>query len=114
MQFREKIHQAYTVTSRLWHERLSHINLKYLKETIKQNAATRIKLEELQEDLLSCDACHLGKETRKPFERKEKLTKLKPGVLLHADLSGTMPVASIGGAQYFIAFKDDAAGFRAV
>jgi hypothetical protein len=140
MKFRseERTSHAYSANSaKLWHDRLSHINNRFVRMTISKNAATGIKLEDIQKEI-SCEACHLGKETRKPFPsrekaskktpeestdgeeeptpREEKTIKIKkaPGEFIHGDLSGKMPVASIGGAKYFLLLKDDATSFRAL
>jgi hypothetical protein len=96
-----------------WHERLSHINVKYIRDTIEKNAATGIKLHELTGDC-TCHDCHLGKETRKPFPQAKQSMNCKVGEFIHADLAGKMPVASIGGASYFLLLKDECTGFRTV
>jgi hypothetical protein len=58
------------------------------------------------------DACHLCKETRKPFSSNKQRRSTKPGEMVHADLSGKMQMKSLGGASYFLLLKDDATGFR--
>jgi hypothetical protein len=124
MQFRAAPQQEATALianrAKLWHDRLSHINIRSLRETIKKNAPTGVRLEDLSGDF-ACQPCHLGKETRKPFPSKTKPDKpekeddkTKPGEVIHCDLSGKMPISSIGGANYFMVLKDDASGFRAV
>jgi len=115
MKFRylNNYHTFSTRTAKLWHERLSHINMGYLRATIQKNAATGIKLDELKQEF-DCHNCLVGKSTRKPFPRVERSNQVKPGEVIHSDLSGKMPVASLGGAQYFLLLKDEATGFRSV
>jgi len=115
MEFRyiNNSHAYSTRTAKLWHERLSHINIGYLRDTIKKNAATGIQLSELNQEF-PCHNCQVGKATRKPFPTVERSSNVKPGEIIHADLSGKMPVASLGGTQYFLLLKDEATGFRSV
>jgi hypothetical protein len=96
----------------LWHARLSHINMKYVRATVEKEAVTGIDLNDLVGDF-QCVECHLGKETRKPFPPSQR-AKTVPGEKIHADLSGKMPTKSLGGSLYFLLLKDDSTGFRKV
>lgn len=62
----------------------------------------------------SCEACHRGKSRRLPFKKSTEKVSTKSGEFIHTDLSGPMSVESLGGANYFLTFKDDATGFRFV
>ena len=104
---------ARTSTSKLWHDRMSHINIQYLRESVKKNAITGIDLNELADDL-NCEECHVGKETRKPFPPVKQKHNTKPGEMIHADLSGKMPVPSLRGSNFFLLLKDNCTGFRTV
>lgn len=47
---------------------------------------------------------------RSPFPWNNPRTRsVMPGDLVHTDLCGSMSQISVGGAKYFIMFKDDAA-----
>jgi hypothetical protein len=62
-----------------------------------------------------CVGCAYGKIHRTPFpwtDHRERSTV--PGDLVHTDLCGPMRQTSIGGAKYFVLFKDDATGFRTI
>jgi hypothetical protein len=41
-----------------------------LRESVQKGAVDGIPIEELKKDDVQCDACHLGKETRKPGAEK--------------------------------------------
>jgi hypothetical protein len=97
----------------LWHERLSHINVKYIRNTLKKKAVLGIHEDEMNEEF-TCEGCHLGKATRTPFPKKTTKTSLQPGDLIHGDLSGEMKVSSLGGAKYFLLLKYDYPGFLQV
>ena len=113
MNFRRRREMARStrLNATTWHERLAHMNLKYIKESVKQNAVEGIKLEDLQGET-HCDFCHIGKETRQPFPTSSRGKEYQPGELIHADLSGKMPVPSLYGANYFLLMKDDYSGFK--
>ena len=113
MKFRNNLKKALSTTnSRQWHERLGHINMDYLKKTVNSEAVTGIKPQEVLQKV-DCEECHYGKETKKPYPQGQQ-HNYKPGEFVHADLSGKMRISSIGGAKYFLLFKDDATGFRMV
>ena len=106
-----RAHSACVNTSKLCHERMSHINMKYVKDTVNRNAVNGIDPNELEEDF-TCEECHLGKKPRLPFPRTTERSSSKPVEVIHADLSGKMPVDSLRGSRYFLLFKDDFTGFR--
>lgn len=96
--------------AKLWHDRLSHINLKYIHDSVEKGAVKGISIADLKRSF-NCEECHLGKETRKPFPIVNEKRNTLPGEMMHADLSGKMPTKSLGGSEYFLLIKDDATGF---
>lgn len=54
------------------------------------------------------------KSHRLPFDRPVVKVARKPGEFVHSDVCGPMQTRSLGGAEYFVIFKDDATGFRHV
>jgi len=116
MKFRitqSRAYVAHSLSAKIWHDRLSHINLQYIKETINKNAATGIIIKD-NDSSLNCHDCHIGKETRKPFPRVSKPSNVKVCEMVHADLSGRMPKPSLGRAWYFLLIKDEASGYRSI
>jgi len=113
MNFRDIKTTALLCKAKLWHQRFAHINMKYIQQTINNDAALGINPQDLK-DNFNCDHCHFGKEARKPFPAILEKRNTNPGEMLHSDLSGKMPSSSLGGANYFMIIKDDCTGFRAV
>ncbi len=110
-------HKSYTVTGgnanhkvslAIWHARLGHQNVGYIKQFLKrQNIGFDGKGEYF------CEACVYGKHHRSPFTRSDNRAE-KVGELVHTDVCGPMHEKSIGGARYFLLIKDDFSNFRKV
>ena len=63
------------------------------------------KLPELKSiDFDMCESCILGKQKKVSFLKTDKTPKLE---LVHTDLWGPSPIASLGGSRYYITFIDD-------
>lgn len=116
MLFKEKgIEQANAATEesvRLWHERLGHPGINTLKEMASQGLIPGIKTSNI--DKFFCDSCQSGKMHRLPFHANLSNRISKPGEFIHSDVCGKMPVTSLGGANYFLLFKDDCTSYRFV
>lgn len=61
-----------------------------------------------------CKNCPLGKHTRLPFTSNKAKNDIVPGEIVHTDLCGPMQTPSIGGAKFFLLFKDECSGFKTV
>ena len=57
-------------------------------------------------DFSVCEHCLYGKQTRSPH-KKDSSRKIERLQLVHSDVCGPMPTASMGGALYFVTFIDD-------
>lgn len=102
-----------TVDSALpWHERLGHINFQALKEMADQGLLAGTQINTIKG--LFCEACQRGKLHRLPFQKRPREKVSKPGEYLHMDLCGKMSHSSIGGANYYILFKDDSTSYRII
>jgi hypothetical protein len=87
----------------LWHRRLAHINYKALPYICK--AVTGLpKLKVDHEGV--CNGCAQGKNIKNPFLKRDNKVE---GVLelIHSDVCGPMPSASISGYVYYVSFIDD-------
>ena len=94
--------EASTDTS-LWHHRLGHISEKGMKMLL-----SRGKLQELKSvDFDMCESCILGKQKRVSFLKIDRTPKVEKLELVHTDLWGPSPVASLRGSRYYITFIDD-------
>ena len=93
---------ASTDTS-LWHRRLGHMSEKGMKMLLSKG-----KLPELKSiDFDMCENCLLGKQKNVSFLKTSRTPKAKKLELVHTDLWGPSPVASLGGSRYYITFIDD-------
>lgn len=91
----------------MWHERLCHQNKRHVQKVLKRKG---IEIQ-CEEDF--CDGCVLGKHQRKSFGTRTN-RPVTTGALIHADVCGPMQEESLGGAKYFLCFKDDFSKFRRV
>lgn len=101
---------ALTMTSKLplslWHRRLGHQGVQYVKQYLRQNGIDFI------DDRPFCEACVYGKQSRRTFKPKRFKTE-RSGEIIHADLLAS-PVLSRGGKKYMLVIKDDYSKFRNV
>ncbi|RVW95710.1 Retrovirus-related Pol polyprotein from transposon TNT 1-94 [Vitis vinifera] len=82
---------ASTGTS-LWHRRLGHMSEKWMKMLLSKG-----KLPELKSiDFDMCESCILGKQKKVSFLITGKTPKAEKLELVHTDLWGPSPVASLG------------------
>jgi len=87
-----------------WHLRLGHIGFEGIKQLAK-DPACGIKLTSTA--IEACAACLQGKQTRHPSSKPaQRASNTLDRV--HSDLCGPMTPQSLGGAKYYICFRDDA------
>lgn len=89
-----------------WHERLAHQNVRYIRNTLKRN---KIKYGDNWDDYV-CEGCIYGKHHRVSHRLNPKVSENRLD-LIHVDLC-EMDVYSLGGAKYFLLFKDDYTHYR--
>ena len=93
---------ASTNTS-LWHRRLRHMSEKGMKILLSKG-----KLPELKSiDFDMRESCILGKQKNVSFLKTGRIPKAERLELVHIDLWGPSPVASLGDSRYYIIFIDD-------
>ena len=69
---------------------------------------SRGKLPELKFiDFDMCKSCILGKQKNVSFLKTGRTPKVEKLELVHTDLWGSSPIASLGGLRYYITFIDD-------
>ena len=89
-------------TIRLWHMRLGHMS-----ERVLQALHNKCTLPDINYCKLNlCKLYIMGMQCRVPFSISHHKIK---GLLdlIHTDVWGLSPVASIGGARYYVTFIDD-------
>lgn len=105
-------HYASSASLKTWHERLGHVNCNSLTKLLTDGSVTGINL--VNKKSFFCENCPLGKQARLPFASNKAKSDTVPGEIVHTDLCGPMQTPSIGGAKFFLLFKDEHSGFRTV
>lgn len=103
---------ASTADLQVWHERLGHVNVRKMKELIKDGLVNGISVKNNKD--FFCDSCQLAKSHRLAINKKSSREYTVPGEVIHTDVCGPMSVESLGGTRYILTFKDDATSFRFV
>ena len=87
----------------LWHPKFAHLHYKALPDVRKMvTGMPEFRLE--QEG--ACPGCAEGKLKRGPFPSSQSKTS-DIFQLVHSNISGMMPVNSLGGYLYYLTFTDD-------
>jgi hypothetical protein len=92
-----------SVNSKFWHLRLGHMSEKGMKVLLSKGKLPALK--SVESDI--CEGCILGKQKKVSFVKIGRTPKLEKLDLVHTDLWGPSPVASLGGSRYYITFIDD-------
>lgn len=97
-----------TFSIKTWHERLAHQNVQYVRKILNKHSIKYID----DWNNYVCEGCVYGKQHRisHPLNTKVATEVLE---LIHVDLC-EMNTTSLGGANYFLLFKDDFSHFRTV
>uniref|UniRef100_A0A7N2MIJ2 Retrovirus-related Pol polyprotein from transposon TNT 1-94 n=1 Tax=Quercus lobata TaxID=97700 RepID=A0A7N2MIJ2_QUELO len=85
----------------LWHSCFGHA-----PSSRVQQLTSRGLLGSVSKDNFDCTSCQLGKQPALPFYNSESISN-SIFELIHSDVWGPSPVASIGGSRYFVVFIDD-------
>ena len=92
-----------TLQTELWHRRFAHLHYKALPEARKV-VTGMLEFKHDHEGI--SQGCAEGKHTRGPFP--SSVTKTSNILqLIHSDLSGRLPVTSLGGCSYYMTLTDD-------
>uniref|UniRef100_A0A2N9I546 Integrase catalytic domain-containing protein n=1 Tax=Fagus sylvatica TaxID=28930 RepID=A0A2N9I546_FAGSY len=87
----------------LWHCRLGHMSEKGMKVLLSKGKLLELKSVEFD----MCESCILGKQKKVSFLKGGRTPKSKKLELVHTDLWGPSPIASLGGSWYYVTFIDD-------
>jgi transposase InsO family protein len=97
-----------------WHKRLGHLGYQMLLKILRQDLAVGLNIDgdcEIPASL--CSACETGKFTRVSLkEGRHRAGRI--GELTHSDVWGPIASPSLGGATYYVTFKDDFSGHLTV
>ena len=97
-----------------WHEAFGHLNYKQIIEMHTKRVVKGLELPAgCQPPTERCHDCAKGKMHRSSFPTSNTKSE-RIGSLIHSDVCGPMQVNSLKGARYYVSFRDDFSGFRAV
>ena len=88
----------------LWHRRLGHISEKGMMKMLLSKGKLP-KLKSVDFDMY--ESCILGKQIKMNFLKTGRTSKVEKLELVHTDMWGPSPVASLGGSRYYITFIDN-------
>jgi hypothetical protein len=94
-------------SAKLWHQRFGRLNVSSLKQLASKQMVKGLSYDVVANDMALCEPCIQGKHHRSPFpctggKRAQELLGL-----IHSDVCGKINSKSLGGAEYFLTFKDD-------
>lgn len=101
----EQVQVASVLESELWHKRLGHCNMKFLKQMKDYEMVT--DLPQITTESQTCQSCVFGKSHRKPFPKNVLRRATKNLELVHSDICGPMSTESLNESLYFVLFIDD-------
>ena len=112
MLIRVKTVSANIVTDdvKLLHDRLGHVSMTTIRNTMRLGLLENVELP--KDGDFVCEACIYGKSKRRSFKTAEEKPVYGPGEKFHSDVVGPTRHESIGGARWYVIFKDDATSFR--
>ncbi|CAB3236802.1 unnamed protein product [Arctia plantaginis] len=91
---------------KVWHERLAHQNVKYVKDILKRKGIKYVD----DWNNYECTGCSYGKQHRSSHPNNPK-TAQQTLDLVHVD-TGEMNIRSLGGSKYWLIWKDDFTHYR--
>jgi hypothetical protein len=95
----------------LWHRRLAHVNMRTLQSLHKGGHILGLKEDVSFAKDRVCRACVEGKMHDSPHPSKTIISSKRILELLHVDLFGAVPEASLGGKNYCLVIVDDYSRF---
>lgn len=91
--------------SSTWHARLVHIGTETMRSMMKKSIVTGIP--ELSLDKEICQACMMGKQTRKSFPKATSYRATQVLELVHGDLCGPISPPTAANNRYIFVLIDD-------
>ena len=83
----------------LWHQRLTHVNLKQLRQLVECSDGIDVQS---QSKLSFCEACVQGKCHRQPHYPLKTIRSKEKLELVHTDVCGPMQTQSFGGSRFLL------------
>uniref|UniRef100_A0A2N9FK40 Integrase catalytic domain-containing protein n=1 Tax=Fagus sylvatica TaxID=28930 RepID=A0A2N9FK40_FAGSY len=94
-------HTASVFPLSLWHLRLGHVSVQKLRSLVSSGFLGQVK-----HDSVDCVSCQLAKQPALSFTNSDSSSHASFD-LIHSDIWGPSPTATVGGSKYFVIFVDD-------
>ena len=100
------------------HRLCGHVNVKSLKESIKNGSLAGIHIDEVDwkgSEKFQCEVCMMGKSTKGRHVLHSRLKYQKeyqPFEFFHTDLFGPVKISAVNTARYLLAFTDECTRFK--
>jgi hypothetical protein len=85
----------------IWHLRLGHVSIQKLRSLVSSGFLGQVK-----HDSVDCVSCQLAKQPALSFTNSDSSSHASFD-LIHSDIWGPSPTATVGGSKYFVIFVDD-------
>jgi hypothetical protein len=96
----------------LWHQRLSHISLRKIRQAIRTTEGIDLNIPTIKK-LPFCEACAFGKSQKIITQGLQEQAD-RPGQKLYIDLAGPITPVGIGNVRWFLVSADDYCRWRRV
>lgn len=93
-----------------WHKRFAHAGLGSIKDLIKSNAVTGLKVDNHKK--ARCEHCIMGKLCRCSHPPRSNPLANEEIAVLHIDTCGPIETPSLGGSKYFVLATEEYSGYR--
>ena len=90
-----------------WHRRFGHVSISSLETIARKKLVDGFDVDTSTQST-SCDSCIQAKQTVSSFPQEADGRSKIPGERIFSDVWGKCRTKSLGGAEYFISFIDDA------
>ena len=99
-----------------WYKRMAHVNKDTIRKMHTNGCLDHFDIaQDEKKTKQSCPSCMFGKQHKSSYPvNPEKIRSQILGEFIHGDVVGSMKQSSIGGARYFLLFKDDCTRYRYV
>ena len=94
-------HTASVFPLSLWHLCLGYVSVQKLHSLISSGFLGQVKY-----DSVDCVSCQLAKQSALSFNNSDSFSHASFD-LIHFDIWGPSPTATVGGSKYFVIFVDD-------
>jgi hypothetical protein len=94
-------HTASVFPLSLWHLRLGYVSVQKLRSLISSGFLCQVKYNSVD-----CVSCQLAKQPALSFNKSDSFSHASFD-LIHSDIWGPSPTATVGGSKYYVMFVDD-------